>query len=142
MALACSAAIAPAHAGLMPCVSGSGVVGADLRERQAGDVRVIAGQIFRAERGVFLFVAVQRADRARIKCGQPAAREIIFHFRLHSLDGGGGGLGVQAERQHGRVAFGLFPPVGISGGLGKKLIHLGLADAGLAAGIRYPRRDS
>ncbi len=69
--------------------------GADLRQRQAGDVGVIARQIFRAQRGVFFFVAVQRADRARIKSRQPAARKIILHLGLDGLDGGGGGLGVQ-----------------------------------------------
>ena len=110
--------------------------GSDLRQRQAGDVRVIAGQIFGAQRGVFLLVAVQGIDGAGIKSRQPAARKVIVHLGLHGLDGGGGGLGVQSQRQHRRVTFSFFPPVRVGGGGGEKLIHPGLAHTGLAAGIR------
>ena len=97
---------------------------------------MIVRQILRAERGIIFFIAVQRVDGARVKRGEPAARKIIFHLGFHRFHGGSGGFGVHAERQHGRVGFGFFPPIGIRAGFGKKLIHLGLTHAGLAAHVR------
>src|SRR5450756_3201625 len=88
---------------------------------------MITGQVLGTERGIFFFVAVQCVDGTRVEGGKPAARIVIVHLDLDGLDGGGGGLGIHAQRQDGGVALGFLPPVGIGGGGGEKLVHLGLA---------------
>ena len=114
------------------------LVGSHLRQREAGNVGVRGGEIFGPQREEFLLVAVQRIEGARVESRQPAARKIVVHLGLDGFDGRRGGFGVQAQRQHRRVAFRLLPPVGIRGGIGEELVHLGLADARLAAGIGVP----
>ncbi len=68
--------MAAAQAGLIPCVRGRARSGLHAREREAGDVRVRGGQVLGAQRQVFLLLAVERIDGARVERGQPAAGEI------------------------------------------------------------------
>ena len=126
---------ASAQAGLTPSRERQRLAGLDPRQREAGDLRAGDGQVLGGEGEVLLLLAVQRVDGARVEGGQPAAREVVVHLGLDRLDGGGGGGGGVAQRQHGRVGFGLLPPIGVGLRLGEELVHLGLVDAGLAAAV-------
>ena len=106
-----------------------------LCERETGDVRVCGGQVFGPQREEFLLLAIERVDGARVESSQAAARKVVIHLHLDRFDGGGGRLGVRAERQQRGVALRLLPPIGVRRRIGEELVHLALADARLAAGV-------
>ena len=109
--------------------------GLDPRQREAGDLRGGDGQVLGGEGQVFLLLAVEGVAGARVEGRQPAAREVVVHLGLDRLDGRRGGRRGIAQRQDGLVRLGLLPPIGVGLGVGEELVHLGLADAGLAAAV-------
>src|SRR5207237_4802817 len=95
------------------------------------------GQILGGHRQVFLFLAVEELNRARVEGGQPAASEVVVHLHAHGGDRGGGGGGLLGpQRENARVVgFALGVPGRVRVDLGEKFGHLVGAHARLARAI-------
>ena len=108
-ALACNAATAAACAGLIAPLSGSGFAGGDLGEREAGDFRGGDAHVLGGDGEIFLLLAIEQRDGARIEGREPAATEVIIHLGLdRPHGGGGGGGGVAGGQDVGRVGSAFF----------------------------------
>ena len=104
-------------------------------QREPGNLRMGDGQILGRKGQVILFLPVKGVAGAGVESREPAAREIVIHLGLDRFHSGRGASSGIAQWQHRRVGFSLLMPIGEGLGVGKELIHLGLADAGLAAAI-------